>query len=275
MFVYNPDNKVRTIYCKDVESPGYGLYYSGDLATSRSFPDEQCHPIPYPIEWLIRTYLTDGVYTYNLYRNDVAVESHLASTSYTDSNLPVGLYNYYVKTNYYAGESAASNTVSLELAESNVVLVQGWNWWAPTLDVSLDALKQGLGTNGILINSQNSGFLRYEDGQWSGMLNALVPGQMYRIQTGNSCSFTMRGTPVTDVQVSIVPGYNWFGYTGTQSLPLENLNISPAEGDKIISQNDGFAIYNGTSWEGTLGALQPGRGYVYLSTAQETKTMSF
>lgn len=275
VFVYNPDNKVRTIYCKDVESPGYGLYYSGDLATSRSFPDEQCHPIPYPIEWLIRTYLTDGVYTYNLYKNGTSLADGLAQTTYTDSDLPIGNYSYYVKTNYYAGEGAASNTVNLTIAEQSLSLDTGWNWWAPTLDVSLDALKQGLGTNGILINSQNSGFLRYEDGQWSGMLNALVPGQMYRIQTGNSCSFTMRGTPVTDVQVSIVPGYNWFGYTGTQSLPLGSLNISPAEGDKIISQNDGFAIYNGTSWEGTLGALQPGRGYVYLSTAQETKTMSF
>ena len=42
------------------------------------------------------------------------------------------------------------------------------------------------------------------------------------------------------------------------------LNITPVEGDKIVSQDQGFAIFNGSSWEGTLSTLESGKGYVYI-----------
>ena len=63
--------------------------------------------------WLMKTYLTDGTYTYNLYRNGDVVAANLGSSTYTDSNLPDGFYDYHVTTNYFGGESDPSNTVNV------------------------------------------------------------------------------------------------------------------------------------------------------------------
>ena len=98
---------------------------------------------------------------------------------------------------------------------------------------------------------------------------------MYKIQTTTACAFTLSGTPATNVTVTITTGYNWFGYTGAQPLALDNLNFSPAQGDKIISQNEDFAIYENGAWNGALSSLQSGHGYVYFSNAVETKALEF
>ena len=141
----------------------------------------------------------------------------------------------------------------------------------------LSQLEQALGTSGILINSQNNGFARYVNGSWESSLPGLVAGQMYRIQTSAPCQFTLSGVPATGVEVTIVPGYNWFGYTGAEPLRLADLDISPApaSGDKINSQEEGFAVFNGTMWSGTLTSLQPGKGYVYISVDSQSKTLTF
>ena len=69
--------------------------------------------LSYNRAWMIRTYLTDGTYTYNLYRNGDAIATNLSNITCTDSNLPDGFYDYHVTTNYFGGESDPSNTVSV------------------------------------------------------------------------------------------------------------------------------------------------------------------
>ena len=63
--------------------------------------------------WMIRTYATDGTYTYNLYRNGDVIANNLNGNTYSDNNLPDDHYAYYVTTNYYGGESDASNVVEV------------------------------------------------------------------------------------------------------------------------------------------------------------------
>ena len=65
--------------------------------------------------WLIKTYLTDGTYTYNLYRDGNAVANNLTGNTYTDANLADGFYDYHVTTNYFGGESDPSNTVHVQV----------------------------------------------------------------------------------------------------------------------------------------------------------------
>ena len=73
----------------------------------------------YKISWFIRAYVTDGTYTYNVYRNGSSIASNVSNTTYSDNNLAAGAYNYYVKTNYYAGESDASNQVTIQIGAGN------------------------------------------------------------------------------------------------------------------------------------------------------------
>lgn len=65
--------------------------------------------------WLMKTYLTDGTYTYNLYRDGNAVANNLTGNTYTDANLADGFYDYHVTTNYFGGESDPSNTVHVQV----------------------------------------------------------------------------------------------------------------------------------------------------------------
>ena len=148
-------------------------------------------------------------------------------------------------------------------AEQYVTLEAGWNWWTPTVETTLEALQTALGDTLMQIKSQG------------GTPTELVLGQMYRIQTSAPCQFTLSGLPATGVEVTITQGCNWFGFTGTEPLSLTALGINPATGDKVVSQDAGFAIYNGNAWVGTLTSLQPGRGYVYISVATQSKTLTF
>ncbi len=76
--------------------------------------------------WLMKTYLTDGTYTYNLYRNGDAVATDLSGATYTDTNLPDGVYDYHVTTNYFGGESDPSNTVQVQVGDPTYAIINGY-----------------------------------------------------------------------------------------------------------------------------------------------------
>lgn len=173
---------------------------------------------------------------------------------------------------YYKAASYLNNNIESvqlykktggQVAEQSTALAQGWNWWTPTVETTLEALQTALGDTLMQIKSQG------------GTPTELVLGQMYRIQTSAPCQFTLSGLPATGVEVTITQGCNWFGFTGTEPLSLTALGINPATGDKVVSQDGGFAIYNGSTWVGTLTSLQPGKGYVYISVATQSKTLIF
>lgn len=233
----------------------------------------------FKVSWLIRTYLTDGAYTYNLYRNDEPIANAIPDPHYTDSGLADGTYTYHLTTNYYGGETSPSNSVTVTvpgLVTQTVELSDSWTWWTPTVATTLAELETALGGNGILINSQDGGFVRYENDRWNGTLLDFEPGQMYRIKTQEASTITLTGAPVNQVSINILPGYNWFGYTGLANLTLAHAldNFTPNENDQIIGQ-EGTATFSNGQWSGTLSSLEPGKGYIYYSTSSNTKTIRF
>ena len=182
-----------------------------------------------------------------------------------------GTYNYSGRIWYIDNVQVYVN------ANQTVSLTQGWNWWSPTVEVTLEDLEDALGTNGISIKSQSSGFADYddEDEEWIGNLNTLVPGQMYKIQVSANCEFAFIGKALYSVSIIVEHGHNWFGYTNTQTMEIEQaLNgFTPAEGDRINSFDRKFAIYEDGEWTGNLTHLQPGQGYVYISQDTASKSI--
>ena len=69
----------------------------------------------YNCAWLIKAYITDADYTYNVYRNGTCIANSVNGTYFNDTNLADGTYSYYLKTNYYGGVTEASNQVSVEI----------------------------------------------------------------------------------------------------------------------------------------------------------------
>ena len=175
----------------------------------------------------------------------------------------------------------SSGSLSRSLAVCGEVyakLAIGPNWWTPTKISTLAELQAALGTNGSLINSQDAGFVRYDNGLWAGTLTDIVPGRMYKIEANSPSVLAVSGDLVTGTAVSITPGNNWFGYLGSQPATIADVlgaaGFNPAEGDTISSPTES-ATFDGNQWHGTLTHLQPGHGYVYYSNDNETKSLNF
>lgn len=153
--------------------------------------------------------------------------------------------------------SLASQTIALAFAS-------GWNWWAPMVQITAAQLRAAL--------DPNLQHLMTKTGEVATDA-VLEPGQMYKIQTNADVDgVTITGVPMA-ASISIGEDFNWIGYTGGTtediSAALASYGITPNIGDKIISQDNGFAIYNGTSWEGTLTLLEQGKGYIYVRPSTE------
>lgn len=143
-------------------------------------------------------------------------------------------------------------------------LLKGWNWFAPMVSTTIDDIENAL-------NEYHENILSEHER----VSSSIEPGEMLKIQTNVNCTLSLTGFPFAMATVEITQGTNWIGCIGTEKAVGEvfNADFGPAEGDKIISQDSGFAIFNGTSWQGTLETLQPGHGYVYYSTANAPKTL--
>ncbi|KWW25262.1 MAG: lysine-specific cysteine proteinase Kgp [bacterium F082] len=168
-----------------------------------------------------------------------------------------------------------TSNVSLN-GEVYPTLAAGCNWWTPTKAMTLEQLEEALGGNAVLINTQGDGFARYDNGLWSGTLTEIAPGQMYKIETTAPVSLTLSGEPATGVSLTLMPGYNWFGYTGSQSKTIAAAfsGFAPTNGDTITDKAGNTTTYN-NGWSGSLTTLEPGHGYVYHSKATQGRTLTF
>ncbi len=192
-------------------------------------------------------------------------------------------YLYYNTTtnNFALSTSSQNNIYFFEQGdcppEQVVSLGINWNWWTPTVEMTLDELEILLADNAILINSQDEGFARYDGEGWNGTLTEIEPGKMYKILTNDATEFTLSGEAVTST-ITILPGNNWFGYTGSRPTAIAQAlgnDFTPTEGDQIIAQNGQSVTYENGSWTGSLIVLRPGHGYVYQSNAPQGRSISF
>lgn len=163
-------------------------------------------------------------------------------------------------------------------------LVAGWNWFTPMRYCMRTDLENALGDHALLINTQDGGFARYEDGSWSGTIaSTLLPGQMFKILNVSGVTVDLYGALLANVNITITEGANWFGYTGPNGLTIDEAlgDFTPAEGDKIVwsegptsNMTTLSATYINNAWTGGLTTLEQGKGYVYYSTDPQSKTIA-
>lgn len=224
------------------------------------------------VAWVFALELRDGDYSYNLYKDDAVVATGLSATNYADTFADgTTVYQVTAVTNGY--ESDYSNAVSLV----SQIIPSGSNWWTPTVDITLEQLEAALGSNATLINSQDGGFAERNGDTWSGTLSDIQCGQMYKIQTDAATTLTISGSRVDIEPTTLVSGYNWIGYTGTQAKAIGevfSVDFAPVDGDTISSATQS-ATFQGGQWTGELITLQPGQGYVYFSNTVTNRTIVF
>lgn len=205
--------------------------------------------LPENISWPIKMHLTDGDFTFNLYRNDERIAEGLCAPTYHDTEIPVGTHAYYVKTYANGGESDASNTVNV------ASMATGWNWFAPMVATTMDDLEAAIGTANLEATLPST------------IDDPIAPGAMVKVKTRQACAFATEA-PAAAATVTIGPGLNWFGFTGSNGTPIAEVFATPAEGDKIMAQDEGFAVFEDGTWKGTLTTLRRGLGYIYFSPSR-------
>ena len=174
---------------------------------------------------------------------------------------------------YYDGLEPVCQTYSL---------MRGWNWWSTNLDITLDELKAAIvetlpGTTVTIKSRTKNTSFNPGMNQWRGSLNSLDVTQMYMIFVSVDCEITMEGMLVNPAEhpVTINNGTNWIAFPVSINMSVDNAFSGFAvDGDNIKSRNNNASYSNG-HWRGRLTSLEPGRGYMYISNAQETRVLTF
>jgi uncharacterized repeat protein (TIGR02543 family) len=167
-------------------------------------------------------------------------------------------------------------------AQQIVSLAQGWNWFSANVNISLEQLQTALtetlpGTTVIIKSSTQSTSYNPNSNQWRGTLTTLDVTQMYMIKTASNCTITLVGMPINPAEfpVTIHHGNNWIAFPLGESMTVGSVFSGFAVNGDVIKSQNGNANYNGTNWRGTLTTLEPSKGYIYKSSASQTKMFSF
>ena len=196
------------------------------------------------------------------------------SGSLSANHDPCFTSTYAVCHDYTLRVIATTNTQSFTLSED-------WNWWSSNLDITLSELKEALGSHGLRIAAQDGKFATYNanNGTWSGNLQSIELGKMYKIRTSEACTITFSSEVVDPSQypITLSSGNNWIGFISTQSMSLDEAfgDFVPTDRDVIKSANGKATYYQGYGWQGSLNTLEPGKGYIYKSNATETRTFTY
>ena len=158
-------------------------------------------------------------------------------------------------------------------------LAADWNWWSPSINITLADFEAALGGNGWNIVSQEGFTASYSTFGWGGSLQSIEAGKMYMVQTNAACSVTVSGTAVNPAEhpITLYHGTNWIGFIGTEAMSLNEAfaGFTPTNLDNIKTVGGTATYYQGLGWRGSLSTLEPGKGYIYKSNATESRTFTY
>ena len=212
------------------------------------------------ISWTMKTTLTDGTFTYNLYDNGVSVADDIATTSFTVAPTNNTVHQYTVTTNY-GGESAASNMAGLTIGTATLASLE-----LGTNDMMTITEGSSLTVDGTLTNT-NPDNLILEDGALlinsSTDVKATVKKDITAFTSGTKDGWNLIASPFTE---NITPN-NENGLTlGKFDLYRFNQSAQP--------NNQGNAL----EWENWKKqpsdhyqfSLENGKGYLYSNSNNQS-----
>lgn len=175
--------------------------------------------------------------------------------------------------------------------EQLIPIHQNWNWIAFGVDPQSHYLDHVFAdyAEWMMIIKSRTAYNDYNGAQWwDGTLTAAKANEMYKLkidrlpttqQSEPNSLLAVSGRQLKDDAeraVTLTEGWNWIAYT-----PLTTMTVgealaaaNPLQGDIVKSQT-AVAIYGSYGWEGSLKALEGGRGYLYYSTDGQTKSFVY
>ena len=218
VFIYDPAGRsYPATLCS--YSGNYGNYYASSPTSWVGTASNAA--------FLIRTYITDGTYTYNLYDGASQVASNINTTNYTVNNVANNAAHLYtLKTNYYGGETDASNMVGFALGNASLASLS-----LAANDMMTVTEGSVLTVSGSITNNGTAANLVIEDG--AQLVSSPVTGTMLKNINGYTNvhndheGYYLIASPVDGIQptnvTNMVNGtYDLYAWDPTESYEWRN-----------------------------------------------------
>ena len=219
---------------------------------------------------------------------------HPVVFAYDDQNINPELYDK-AQTLVYSSDATwgdfdyAYVVYASNYIQQSTPLKKNWNWISVYVDNkengnAVNDVLKSIAPNGIIIKNKSS-FSEYvkDFACWDiqefndGNISRITYETMYKLQMGAADTLVFNGQACSsNIEIELAAGWNWIPYLRNFSLSIDDAlaSVDPARNDQIKGQ-EGFAMYNGFAWTGTLKSLQPGRGYIYRNTSSENKYVKY
>lgn len=169
---------------------------------------------------------------------------------------------------------------ALPFIEQTINLVEGWNWTSLAVtpdDCHVQSIFADTAADIDIVKSKRASVMRFEN-SWEGKNFLMDNSEMYKVKALNAASQKLLGMqPDTDRRtITVRQGWNWIAYNSMQPMDIADAfaALSPVNGD-LVKGKQGFAVFDGYEWNGTLAALMPGQGYMYRTAAADTRTFRY
>lgn len=173
------------------------------------------------------------------------------------------------------GDSEMLTTSGMVSVMEKLTLGGGWSWISLTSAMfAPEAIKDGF------VEARSRTDLVFNDVKWGpfGSLTMFDQTQAYKIKMQDDIEpvtvyADLEGVMSYDGAIEskeFIKGWNWVSYPYEYRYPVEDIFNAAnfAEGDIILSKNDGFVTLTDGAWVGTLSELLPNEGYmIYTANA--------
>ncbi len=173
------------------------------------------------------------------------------------------------------GGSEMLTTSGMVSVMEKLILESGWSWISLTSAMfAPEAIKDGF------VEARSRTDLVFNDVKWGpfGSLTMFDQTQAYKIKMQDDIEpvtvyANYEGIMNYDGTIEskeFIKGWNWVSYPYEYRYPVEDIFNAAnfAEGDIILSKNDGFVTLTDGAWLGTLSELVPNEGYmIYTANA--------
>ena len=169
--------------------------------------------------------------------------------------------------------------VDLQMPENG----DGIHWISFYLDTdnqNIEQLFKPVSSNIVQVSTNSKTTYTYNGQEWSTQSTPVInAGQMMMVKMSANDTLPVIGYAVNpkDYLYNIVPdSANWLGVPSDSYMTVEEAfaGLHPVDGD-VVSGQVAFAMYDSNHWEGDLEAIEPGKGYVYISMDSEAKQFRF
>ncbi|MCF0183296.1 MAG: hypothetical protein HUK01_03055, partial [Bacteroidaceae bacterium] len=176
--------------------------------------------------------------------------------------------------------------IAVDVVQHDVPLTSGWNWVSTYVEAVTPKASDLLADVQGHISMVKDRTLAAVPGSAAMGRITIRPNSMYMIHVKTDDPIdrlSISGEKaVSEETIITVPGsktgwaWGWIGYPCQRTMTLRQALsfLNPHKNDIIKSQTE-FAVYDGQDWQGTLGYLRPGRGYMYGNSLGTGETLEF